>query len=112
MSALQTALTEYLVMRRALGFKLRDVGRWLDQFVRFAETEGAGFITTELALAWAMQPAQASLAHRARRLGIVHQFAQYCRALDPRTEIPLPAVERDQGLAVRHEAVQRGQAST
>jgi hypothetical protein len=48
MSALQTALTEYSAMRRALGFKLRDVGRWLDQFVRFAETEEAGFITTAM----------------------------------------------------------------
>lgn len=54
MSALQTALTEYLAMRRALGFKVRDVGHWLDHFVRFAETEEAGFITTELALRWAM----------------------------------------------------------
>jgi integrase/recombinase XerD len=90
MSALQTALTEYLAMRRALGFKLRDVGRWLDQFVRFAETEEAGFITTELALRWAMQSVQASSAHRARRLGIARQFAQYCSTLDPRTQIPPP----------------------
>jgi integrase/recombinase XerD len=75
MSAWQTALTEYVALRRALGFNLQDVGRWLDQCVRFADTEGAGCITPELTLRWALQSAQASAAHRARRLGIVRPFA-------------------------------------
>lgn len=92
MSALQSAVSEYLTMRRALGFKLYDVGLCLQQFVRFAETEGAEFITTDLALRWAMQSAQASAAHRARRLGMVRQFAQYCSALDSRTEVPPPGL--------------------
>lgn len=98
MSALPTALTDYLTMRRALGFKLYDVGLCLHQFVRFAEAEGAAFITTALALRWAIQPAQASPAHWARRLGMVRQFAQYCSALDARTEIPPPAL-----LPYRHQ---------
>jgi integrase len=92
MSALPTALTDYLTMRRALGFKLYDVGLCLHQFVRFAEAEGAAFITTALALRWATQPAQASPTYWARRLGMVRQFAQYCSALDARTEIPPPAL--------------------
>jgi integrase/recombinase XerD len=92
MSALQSAVSEYLTMRRALGFKLYDVGLCLQQFVRFAEAEGAEFITTDLALRWAMQSAQASAAHRARRLGMVRQFAQYCSALDSRTEVPPPGL--------------------
>ncbi len=90
MSALQTALTEYLAMRRALGFKLYGVGLYLHQFVRFAEAEHAVFITSELALRWATQPVKAAPAHWARRLAMVRQFAQYCSALDPRTEIPAP----------------------
>ena len=90
MSPLKTALSEYLATRRAPGFKLRAVGRRLEQFVLFAETAGTGFITTELALEWAMHSAHASAAHRARQLGIVCQFAQYCSALDARTEIPPP----------------------
>lgn len=88
MSALPTALNDYLAMRRALGFQLHDTERCLRQFVCFAQAEGAAFITTELALRWATQPTQALPAHRARRLGMVRQFAHYCHALDTRTEIP------------------------
>jgi len=92
MNALETALTEYLAVRRALGFKLTDVGLCLHQFVRFAKDQDAAFITTEMALRWATQPTQASPAHWSRRLGMVRQFAQYCRALDARTEIPPPGL--------------------
>jgi len=88
MSALHTTLTEYLALRRALGFQLKDVGRSLHQFVHFAETQGAACITTELALRWATQPVQVLPVHWARRLSMVRQFAQYCSATDPRTEIP------------------------
>ncbi len=92
MNALETALTEYLAVRRTLGFKLTDVGLCLHRFVRFTQDQDAAFITTELALRWATQPTQASPAHWARRLGMVRQFAQYCRALDARTEIPPPGL--------------------
>lgn len=92
MSALNTALTEYLNMRRALGFKLYDTGLCLHDFVGFTEAEGACFITTELALRWAIQSRQASPARWARRLGIVRLFAQYCSALEARTEVPPPGL--------------------
>ena len=90
MSVLSRAVDEYLALRRTLGFKLTGVGRVLQQFVRFAESEGAEWVTTDVALRWATQPAKASPAHWARRLGIVRQFAQYFSAVDPRTEIPPP----------------------
>jgi site-specific recombinase XerD len=88
MSALSTALTEYLSVRRALGYTLYDTGLCLEQFVRYTEAEGATFITRDLAVRWATQPVQVSPAHWARRLGMVRQFARYCSALDTRTEIP------------------------
>jgi integrase len=69
---------------------LAAVGHDLQQFVGFAESEGAEWVTTDVALRWATQSAKASPAHWARRLGIVRQFAQYCSARDPRTEIPPP----------------------
>ena len=50
MSALQIALDNYLNIRRSLGFKLRDEGKILPQFLRFLEKKGASFITTDLAL--------------------------------------------------------------
>lgn len=88
MISLPKALSDYLAMRRALGFQLYDTERCLRQFVHFAQTAGAAFITTELALRWASQPTRALPAHRARRLGMVRQFAHSCHALDTRTEIP------------------------
>lgn len=88
MSVLSSAVDEYLALRRTLGFKLTGVGHDLQQFVRFADSEGGEWVTTDLALRWATQPTKASPAHWARRLGIVRQFARYYSALDPRTEIP------------------------
>ncbi len=88
MSPLRTALTEYLALRRALGFKLQTAEITLRQFVHCAEREGALWITTDLALRWATQPQGVQPAHWATRLGMVRGFAQYCRALDARTEVP------------------------
>lgn len=52
MSALRQALTEYLAMRRALGYKLDKTERLLCQFVSFVEDRGEECLTTETALAW------------------------------------------------------------
>jgi integrase len=90
MSELHAALEEYLSVRRALGVKLRLPGRLLERFVDFAEREGAAVITTDLALRWATQPADAQPAQWANRLGMVRRFAQYRSAADPRTEVPPP----------------------
>ena len=90
MSTLQAALDEYLSVRRALGFGLRLSGRLLQRFVDFAERAGAAYITTELALQWAIQPAHAQPAQWANRLGMVRRFAHYCSAMDSRTMVPPP----------------------
>jgi integrase/recombinase XerD len=90
MNSLQTALDEYLAVRRALGNKLRLAGRLLQRFVEFAEQEGADYITTELALKWATQPAHAQPSQWANRLRVVRLFAQYCQPNDPRTVVPPP----------------------
>jgi len=88
MSELYTALQKYLTIRRQLGFKLRKEGTILPNFVFFLEQEGASFITRDLALRWAMQPADVHPAWWAKRLSIVRRFAQYQSAADPRTEVP------------------------
>ena len=90
MSKLQSALDEYLAVRRALGFQLRLAGRLLQTFVHFVQRQGATHITTELAMQWATQPAEAKPATWAERFGMVRRFAQYCSAVDPRTEVPPP----------------------
>src|SRR5271166_4424902 len=88
MSALRQSLSDYLALRRSVGYKLEDAARILASFVAFAERAGAGTITTELALSWAAQPQQASPIWLAHRLSAVRGFAAYLHALDPATEIP------------------------
>ena len=90
MSSLQTALDEYLAVRRALGHKLLLEGRLLRRFIEFAKHARADYITTELALKWATQPAHAQPSQWANRLGMVRRFARYCLPNDPRTVVPPP----------------------
>jgi integrase/recombinase XerD len=87
-SSLREAAEEYLALRRALGFKLRQQGRMLLQFVEFLEQRGAAVITTELALQWACQPSGGSQMWWHQRLVVVRGFAQHLAASDPRTEVP------------------------
>lgn len=79
-------------VRRALGFKLREAGKALLDFVRFMEQQRASHLTQALALTWAQQPAHVQPAQWAQRLSYVRGFAQYRRATDPRTEIPAPGL--------------------
>lgn len=88
MSPLEQALDEYLAIRRALGFELREMAGCLRNFVAFLRTEGASYITTELALRWATRPAAAQPATWTWRLGMVRRFALWHSAMDPRTEVP------------------------
>jgi integrase/recombinase XerD len=88
MSSLRKAVEDYLILRRALGFKLRDMGTALHHFVSFMERERAYTITTSLALRWAIQPQQVQPAHWAARLSFVRSFARHWSAIDPQTEIP------------------------
>jgi integrase len=60
----------------------------LRQFAAFLERQGAPYITRELALRWAQQPAHAQPATWASRLTAVRRFAQFWSASDPRTEVP------------------------
>ncbi|MDN5874201.1 MAG: tyrosine-type recombinase/integrase [Sinobacteraceae bacterium] len=89
MNTLRQAAQDYLAMRRALGFKLQDSGKYLLDFVAFMEQHRASGITVALALTWANQCAHDhSQAWAARRLSIVRLFARYRSATDPATEIP------------------------
>src|SRR5579863_8302489 len=82
------ALMQYVALRRALGTQLKEPARTLGHFVEFLDREGAEFITSELALRWAMEPKPVQRATWARRLGMVRKFAFWLSTIDPRTEIP------------------------
>jgi integrase len=88
MSDLADALTQYLAMRRALGFVDRLVARLLRNFVTFVDQAASPFITTELVRQWALQPTDAQPSTWAGRLVIARRFAVWRRASDPRTEVP------------------------
>ena len=88
MSAIRQALTEYLAMRRALGYKLEKTERLLGQFVSFVEDRGEKCLTTETALAWATLPAGADASWTSRRLAEVRIFARHLHGIDPATQVP------------------------
>jgi integrase/recombinase XerD len=90
MSPLRHALDDYLVLRHAMGFKLRDAHTLLSQCIALLEQQRTTVITTDWAVRWATQPCHVQPAEWARRLRLVRGFAQYYRAIDPRTESPPP----------------------
>jgi integrase len=88
MTDLRRTSQDYLVVRRALGYKLVGEGRLLTAFVDFAEQRGARAVTTELAVEWTKQATGAGRPYLARRMRVVRAFARYLQTLDPLTEIP------------------------
>lgn len=87
MNTLRESVQDYLEMRRSLGFKLRDAGLSLQNFVEFMEQDHASYITAQLALKWA-QKSSLSPSAWAQRLGHVRGFARYRSAIDPQTQVP------------------------
>ena len=92
MSALSSALKDYLALRRSLGFKLERAEKLLGQFVSHCEAAGSDVVTMQLALTWAMLPKSASPNWLGHRLSVVRGFARYVALLDERTEVPPPDV--------------------
>ena len=88
MTALSEVVEDYLAMRRSLGFKLTDYGRLLGDFVAYLEATGATTVTTEAAVAWALQATDATPRWWSRRLGVVRGFASHLHAFDPTAEVP------------------------
>lgn len=90
MTCVRAALWDYLAIRRRLGFEMPQDGRLLERFVEFGEQAGAERITTELALAWARQPAQAHPHTWRQRLIVARGFARHLATIDPASEVPSP----------------------
>jgi integrase/recombinase XerD len=86
--ALSKLLAEYLDLRRKLGFKAEREAWLLTKFVSFLRAEQSAFVTVELALAWAKQPASAQLSWWASKLSVVRGFAKHVHLTDARHQIP------------------------
>lgn len=88
MTALEQALSDYLRLRRGLGYYLeRDQGE-LERFLEFLQQARAERITTELAVQWARMPATQHPVIWRKRLSTVRGFARYLATVDPASEIP------------------------
>lgn len=88
MSTLSQHVEDYLRLRRSLGFKLERAGWLLPQLVAHLEAAGAATVTSELAIAWARQPAHTRSNHWAQRLAVARGFARYLQTIVPGTEVP------------------------
>lgn len=88
MSALADQLSDYLRLRRALGFALGRHGYDLQDFVAFLDAAGAERVTVDLTVAWARSKEQSKPITVDFRISAVRGFAKYLHAIDPDTEIP------------------------
>jgi integrase/recombinase XerD len=87
---LRDRLTDYLALRRALGYRLARPEKLLGQFLDHLERAGATTITVAAALDWARQPTNGSSNWWAYRLSTVRGFATYLHGLDPAHQVPAP----------------------
>jgi integrase len=92
MSALADHLSDYLRLRRALGFALGRHGHDLQDFVAFLDAADADTITVDLAVAWARSKGSPKPITVDFRISAVRGFAHYMHAIDPDTEVPPPGL--------------------
>lgn len=96
MSTLRQAVSDYLTMRRTMGFKVEGLAKLLSSFVRYCEARAVNRVESDIAIAWAttMIKVPVSDALIARRMDAVRVFARHQHALDPATQIPPAQVIR------------------
>jgi integrase/recombinase XerD len=86
--SLNQAVDDYLALRRSLGFKLREYGECLHEFVSFLKKNGSAHITNKMALEYVTRRQDEKSVSWSRRLIIIRGFARYPFGADPKTEIP------------------------
>ena len=85
---LRTLISDYLGMRRALGYKLEGDGRVLSAFADYLDRCDAQMITVEHAVRFATASAESSARSQALRLSAIRLFARWAQLLDHRIEVP------------------------
>lgn len=83
---LSDQISNYLALRRAVGFKLNTVETYLRSFGNFASARGDTHVFGNTVIDWAAQARSAN--SRARRLEVATRFARFVHAEDTRHEIP------------------------
>lgn len=90
MSDLRQQVSDYITLRRSLGFKLLQHDRLLNDFVDYLDHVGASTVTSQLALAWATRPTNVHPLCWKKRLSVVCGFSRYLQTIDPSVEVPAP----------------------
>jgi site-specific recombinase XerD len=85
---LRGLVTDYLRVRRSLGYKLEYTERLLLSFVDYLHEVGAPAATVEHAVGFAMAPPGASPRWQALRLSAVRCFARWAHLQDPSIQVP------------------------
>jgi integrase len=85
---LRQELTNYLALRRAMGYRMARPEKLLGQFLDHLDARDQSWITVTAALDWARLPGGGSSNWWAYRLSAVRGFATYLHPLDPRHEVP------------------------
>lgn len=88
MKNLQKILSDYIALRRSLGFEMTKYKQALSGFVSFFSTQKASYLTTKIALQWARMPKDTNPAWWTDRLCMLRGFASYWKTIDPRVEVP------------------------
>lgn len=90
MKTLRESVTDYLAMRRSMGYKVEGLTKLLTSFVAYSESRGVERVQKEIALEWATSKMKVEVTDAliARRMDAVRIFARHQHALDPATEIP------------------------
>jgi len=78
----------YLAYRRALGVQLKNEGRRLLDFGRYAKARRRVHFTNKLAISWACSRRPADRIYCARSLEIIRPFARHLAMTEPQTQIP------------------------
>jgi integrase/recombinase XerD len=87
---LRGLVTDYLRVRRSLGYKLEYTERLLFGFIDYLSAVGAPAATVEHAVGFAMAPPGASPRWQALRLSAVRCFARWAHLQDPNIQVPSP----------------------
>lgn len=86
--SLRGQLSDYLVLRRALGYRMARPEKLLAQFLDHLERLGESTVTVTGALDWARLPVNGGSNWWAYRLSVVRGFATYLHAIDSVHEVP------------------------
>jgi len=87
---LRVLVTDYLRVRRTLGFKLDYHGQLLSAFVDYLQAADATTVTVEHAVGFATLPPHASPRWQALRLSAVRCFTRWAHLQDPSIQVPSP----------------------